>query len=676
VGALWPQNSLYSAFGFAVLGGHVISLLCASDCTVSSFAVATGKQMTLATLPGSPYWMGSSSTRLFWTIPQSDGSQMLWSTNGSTAGTEELVHLPPASITDTSLPFILDYDDNWLWPSLTAGVLEDTLYFGWNGVLWSSDGTPAGTTPLATVSSGVISNVVGFPPAHTVLVASTAQTGIQLDSYDPATGAVTLLEQSALTGLSGIWTGAPWLAAAGNHILFNGFGPRDTQQLVSTDGTDHAVLSSGPDDYLPEWLTLGEDGPRAYLSSLTSSEAGVWASDGTIAGTTQLDKGHAATSATDNGTLYYMSGSSVWRVTPQSLTPEAIGSAVPNAFLFADSGRVFLFGPFTTNDWWGDTDLYEITSAGTSLVADQGTVTNGQVMVLGDLVFVNAVNWDNGGPTGAITAIDTGTFIPLSWPGLSSQSDETSLVKVSNTRALAWVGNDLTILDVAGKEVQPTAVSNISLASNAGGLALMNGDAYFAAVDEAHGTELFRLRADSVVPELVADINPGAESSSPSDLYAVTPHGPILFSAYDNAHGTEMWVTSGTAGTTTLVQDIDPGPDSSGPLNFQVAGDTVFFSANDGVHGRELWKMPVSAVETPVVAQAPDAGQPADAGQTGAAGQSEDAGPPVRPWRLSGGCASSGPDLAALLSMLLLVQRRRLRRASGSQHGRESMRRL
>ena len=70
-------------------------------------------------------------------------------------------------------------------------------------------------------------------------------------------------------------------------------------------------------------------------------------------------------------------------------------------------------------------------------------------------------------------------------------------------------------------------------------------------------------------------------------------NGALFFEANDGTHGYELWETDGTPTGTKLVKDIQPGAGSSTPSNLAVVGNTLFFSADDGMHGREPWQLPL-----------------------------------------------------------------------------------
>jgi uncharacterized repeat protein (TIGR01451 family) len=129
---------------------------------------------------------------------------------------------------------------------------------------------------------------------------------------------------------------------------------------------------------------------------------------------------------------------------------------------------------------------------------------------------------------------------------------------------------------------------------------LMDGVAYFAASDDAHGLELWRTDGTAAGTRLVADIIPGPVGSGPDELTVL--NGTLFFAAYDpNGRGRELWRSDGTAAGTVLLKDIAPGSGSSSPVSLTVVGRTLFFKANDDVHGFELWKSDGTAEGTTLV---------------------------------------------------------------------------
>lgn len=112
-----------------------------------------------------------------------------------------------------------------------------------------------------------------------------------------------------------------------------------------------------------------------------------------------------------------------------------------------------------------------------------------------------------------------------------------------------------------------------------------------SASDEATGAELAVSDGTAGGSYRLADIWPGVESSSPSDL--VSYDDRAFFTASDGRHGRELWETDGTPDGTRLVQDLQPGPGGSQPQDLVIAGDRLYFTADDGSLGRELWSLPL-----------------------------------------------------------------------------------
>ncbi|HSY51697.1 MAG TPA: ELWxxDGT repeat protein [Thermoanaerobaculia bacterium] len=122
----------------------------------------------------------------------------------------------------------------------------------------------------------------------------------------------------------------------------------------------------------------------------------------------------------------------------------------------------------------------------------------------------------------------------------------------------------------------------------------------FLATDPQHGEEIWISDGTAAGTHILRDINPG-----PSDSVLYFPYiadaggvaivnGVAYFTANTAAEGQELWKTDGTEAGTTLVRDIFPGqsqggsPNGSNPAGLVAVGDRVFFSAMTGV-GRTLW---------------------------------------------------------------------------------------
>lgn len=159
------------------------------------------------------------------------------------------------------------------------------------------------------------------------------------------------------------------------------------------------------------------------------------------------------------------------------------------------------------------------------------------------------------------------------------------------------------------------------------GLYEYNGNLFFKAYHRDSGVELWKYDGENAT-ELVIDINPGDNSSSP--YYFTEFQGDLYFSAgfnestyryneqsglsnmseewdgnltgcvvfkvihdklYFRANGPsgkEMYEYSGD-GNPKLVADINPTGDSEA-LPFHGFNNKIYFSANDGEHGKELWE--------------------------------------------------------------------------------------
>jgi ELWxxDGT repeat protein len=140
-------------------------------------------------------------------------------------------------------------------------------------------------------------------------------------------------------------------------------------------------------------------------------------------------------------------------------------------------------------------------------------------------------------------------------------------------------------------DINPGAAS-----SNPSQMVAIGSTTFFAANDGTHGNELWKTDGTPAGTVLVADINPGSAGSNPSDLTSL--NGQLYFAANDGVHGTELWKSDGTAAGTVMVADIDPGSGGSYPGYLTNVNGELFFRANDGTHGLQLWKSDGTAAGT------------------------------------------------------------------------------
>ncbi|HEV7671297.1 MAG TPA: ELWxxDGT repeat protein [Thermoanaerobaculia bacterium] len=212
------------------------------------------------------------------------------------------------------------------------------------------------------------------------------------------------------------------------------------------------------------------------------------------------------------------------------------------------------------------------------------------------------------------------------------------------TRLVADIDPRVTPVD--GSELLPRPLHFFGIGSDPSDPVRAGSLAFFAADDGTTGRELWVSDGTSRGTRQVADLMPGAGSSSPRDLvatgdavyfFAANPpgsagtageglyrsdgtrrgtvrvgdlagvsearglqvaDGKLFFVAYRRETGTELWVSEGTAETTHEVTDLRPGPRGSAPQNLKTVGGTVIFAADDGVSGLEPWSSDGTAAGT------------------------------------------------------------------------------
>jgi len=121
-------------------------------------------------------------------------------------------------------------------------------------------------------------------------------------------------------------------------------------------------------------------------------------------------------------------------------------------------------------------------------------------------------------------------------------------------------------------------------------LTMAAGRLFFTVYNEATGAELWASTGDAGGTGLVIDLNPGPGNSSAQFLTAIG--GALLFTADDGLTGLEPWRTDGTDAGTLRLGDLNPGRDASSPGPYTALPNVVMTGADDGAHGREPWAIP------------------------------------------------------------------------------------
>ncbi len=111
------------------------------------------------------------------------------------------------------------------------------------------------------------------------------------------------------------------------------------------------------------------------------------------------------------------------------------------------------------------------------------------------------------------------------------------------------------------------------------------GELYFTGYEGFSGATNFIYRYDGTSNSKLDGIVTSDGSAYRPD-YLTVYDGKLYFTAENSSNGDELWRYNGTEAE--LVWDINPGADSSSPYSLYVHGEKLFFGADDGSNGFEL----------------------------------------------------------------------------------------
>jgi ELWxxDGT repeat protein len=506
-----------------------------------------------------------------------------WVTDGTEAGTQLLV--------DASVGAGPDDPENGSVNIIGGGfdrpsVVGERLLFRLfprlrTNELWSTDGTPAGTSRVAIVNPGgsaVTSRVAEEPwPGGDLGIAGTK---ILFAADSGATGAE--LWSSAASGETNL------LADLDEEVdvdLPNGSNPRRFVPLA-----DRSLFSY-----------------TTYVSETNTWTTHVGASDGTVPGTFELttSPGGWIDSAVRFGDeLVYSADGTLARTDGSLAGTAALPCGCVGAFGLLRFGDHLLFraeGSAGSEPWAMDLTAdtpYPLADiepgAGHSLPEMLGVAGDWALFSAETLATGRELWRTDGTPEGTspLAELAPGTASALSSPwqqaygaravGVSGRLYFPATDSADGYELWRSDGTVSGTLQVRDLQLGP-------LGADPRWLTALGDRVLFSADDGLHGRELWASDGTEEGTFLLRDLWPGPESGQPQRLTVVD--GVVVFAATDGVHGLELWRTDGTPVGTMQLQDLAPGVAASSPMAFTRAGGRLYFLATDAAHGFELWSL-------------------------------------------------------------------------------------
>jgi ELWxxDGT repeat protein len=435
----------------------------------------------------SPSFFRSAGGTVFFEVDDRFGGgdtygEVLWTTDGTEAGTSLLKDTKPGN------------DQGGFRAAGDWAALNGTLYFpaddGANGIeLWKSDGTTTGTQMIKDIhpsGDGVPTDEFAVYNGEVYFAASDGTNGLELWKTDGTTGGTVRVKDVH-----------PHSFVVFSNELF--FTTASDCYLWKTDGTESGTVRVA-DRVCPTPTKLTAVGSTLFFSGFTNGQdRDLWAYNGSTA---QIVKNIAPSEITD----------------PRHLT--------------AFNGKLY----FTV----------ETGASGRELWTSDGTDTGTHLLT--DI---------NPGPD---SALDT-RYGPA--PDFTIVDDQLFFVADDGTN-----GDELWVTD--GTSAGTHLVKDLTSGSYPPhALTAMGGRVYFAVSTAAYGEEVWSSDGTAANTVLLADIKDGSGSSRPSALFA--HDGTLYFGAEDETHGDELRVSNGVPSVTTTVT-------SDATVDFEETGVDLAFS--------------------------------------------------------------------------------------------------
>ena len=388
------------------------------------------------------------------------------------------------------------------------------------------------------------------------------------------------------------FSAASGLTTVGDELYFQIYNPTGGVELWKTDGTvdgtgmvkliADANVGATNDSVAPELLNLTASGGLLYFSADSGNGYEPWVSDGTTAGTHQVDDVNTFTDL----------GVDVSHFGIKPTAPAVLGSQI--YFMGQDAAHGYEL--WTTNG----------TLAGTHLFADVNPgVANsnpGNLTVSGTNLFFTADDGVHGTELWVSDGTTAGTHLvsdlyPGSGSALPSGSADVSICSGAQVLAPVFAhsvlfesffGDLLYISDGTDAGTKPLSAAF----AGADSAVVAGSKLFYTTTPATGGEELWVSTGGSGT--MLAQIGTGAGTialSAGTISGGLTSHAvlnnTLFFAANDGVHGFEVWKSDGTAAGTSMLKDVNGTSDSSGVANLIVGNHKLYFTAGNGT---QLWE--------------------------------------------------------------------------------------
>ena len=574
---------MVSAYGKLWIGGT-------SGLWVSDGTAAGTRELVRLSLPEVDIWncednveLTAAAGRMFFIGITNEHGYEVWSSDGTSEGTAIVKDLA-----SNDIPYMWDDAGSWVTECeediFELEAANDKVFIAAQDGLWVTDGTDSGTLKLKNDN---------FDSSIPMVATSTGSLFFAADYNElwETDGTIAGTKQIALPSTMSIY-GNGYFTSVGDAIYFIGYGSVNGESkavLVKVDAITGRASTIKAASLTPAYLK-SFNGELFVWSSSTTNDYELWKSDGTNAGTVFIAPTPLPNLPTEQGEI---------------ISTDANLFYLVHTYLEDSKASIVLWKSDGTAN--GTTSIKRVFLGPDYKVHGELTAVNDKV-----LFAINSNLWtSNGTPFGTrqvnVPVLKTASAIDPAPYYRASLADMNG--------ALYFLAND----GVHGRELwKRDPVNGVRMVRDiASGAAssiqdlkeavTINGTLYFAANDGIHGWELWKSDGTAVGTVMVRDIVLGASSGYPGHLTNV--NGTLYFSAQTPSSGRELWRSNGTAGGTVMVKNIGPGKASGFVDNSRYVletttasrGSEIYFSADDGVHGPELWKSNGTAAGTVLV---------------------------------------------------------------------------